>query len=74
MPFHYSTDFRRRACERLSAGGPVSKLTKELSVSSATLFRWKKQVLIVVGRITGVKSYEVKRTGASVAHHSRPRV
>jgi transposase-like protein len=59
MPFHYSTDFRRRACERLGAGEPVSKVAKELSVSSATLFRWKKQLLIDIGQIAGVKSYEV---------------
>ena len=37
----------------------MSKLARELSVSSATLFRWKKQVLIDDGQIASVKSYEV---------------
>jgi transposase-like protein len=33
-------------------------LAEELEVSAATLYRWKKQALIDVGRKQGAKSYE----------------
>ena len=59
MPFHYSTDFRRRACERLLAGESIKSMAVELSISEATLFRWKKQGLIDLDCKPGVKSFEV---------------
>ncbi len=39
MPFHYSTEFRRRVCQRLLAGDPIKSMAFELSISQATLFR-----------------------------------
>lgn len=36
----------------------VEDLANELDVSAATLYRWKKQALIDVGRRPGLKSYE----------------
>ena len=59
MPFRYSTEFRRQACERMLAGESVKALSVELSIAEATLFRWKKQCLIDRELRPGVKSFEV---------------
>jgi transposase-like protein len=40
------------------AGERADDLADELGVSAATLYRWKKQALIDVGRKPGLKSYE----------------
>ena len=58
MPFHYSAEFRNRACDRMLAGEPVRALAVELSLCEGTLFRWKKQLLIDRERVPGVKSFE----------------
>jgi transposase-like protein len=50
--------FRRAVCERLVAGEEVSSLAKELEVSDATLYLWKRQALIDAGRTEGIKSFE----------------
>jgi len=59
MLFSYSVEFRRSACERLLRGEPIKAMAIELGVCEATLFRWKKQLLIDRGRRPSVKSYEV---------------
>jgi transposase-like protein len=43
------------------AGEPVKELAAELSVSDATLYKWRRQALIDVGQSPGVKSYEADR-------------
>ena len=58
MPKRYAKNFRRAVCERLVAGERVSSLSKELEVSEATLYLWKRQALIDAGRAEGVKSFE----------------
>jgi transposase-like protein len=58
MPKRYPSEFRRAVCGRLVAGERVSSLAKELSVSEATLYLWKRQALIDAGRAEGVKSFE----------------
>jgi transposase-like protein len=58
MPKQYAREFRRAVCERLVAGEAVSSLAKELEVSDATLYLWKRQALIDAGRAEGVKSFE----------------
>ena len=58
MPKQYAREFRRAACERLVAGERVSSLSKELGVSDATLYLWKRQALIDAGRAEGIKSFE----------------
>ena len=58
MPKRYPSEFRRAVCRRLVAGERVSSLAKELSVSEATLYLWKRQALIDAGRAEGVKSFE----------------
>ena len=40
------------------AGEKVSSLSKELGVSEATLYLWKRQALIDAGRAEGIKSFE----------------
>ena len=61
MPFRYSIEFRFRACERMLAGEPVKDLAVELSVSDATLYKWRRQALIDAGDGPGIKSYEADR-------------
>jgi transposase-like protein len=58
MAKRYAREFRRAVCERLVAGERVSSLSKELGVSDATLYLWKRQALIDAGRAQGVKSFE----------------
>ena len=58
MPKPYPSEFRRAVCRRLVAGERVSSLARELSVSEATLYLWKRQALIDAGRTEGVKSFE----------------
>jgi transposase-like protein len=58
MPTRYPKDFRRAVCARLVAGERVSSLAKEVGVSEATLYLWKRQTLIDAGRAEGVKSFE----------------
>ena len=58
MPRHHPVTLRREACERMLAGEPVKEVANELGVSSDTLYKWKRQALIDVGRRPGVKSYE----------------
>jgi len=58
MSFQYEPAFRRDVCDRLLAGEPVGRLAKELAMSESTLFRWKRQALVDVGRVLGPKSFE----------------
>lgn len=58
MPKRYAREFRRSVCERLVAGEKVSSLSKELGVSEATLYLWRRQALIDAGRAEGIKSFE----------------
>lgn len=58
MPFHYAPEFRRGVCERLLAGESVARLSAELSVSPNTLYNWRRQALVDVGRLRGPKSFE----------------
>jgi transposase-like protein len=58
MPFRYTTSAREAACRRMLAGERVEEVAKELEVSAGTLYRWKRQALIDVGRKPGVKSFE----------------
>ena len=74
MPFRYSSEFRHKACERMLAGEAVKELAAELSVSDATLYKWRRQALVDAGRRAGAKSFEVdprSRPGAA-SRTSRP--
>jgi transposase-like protein len=59
MPKRYPRELRRVVCERLLPGESISALANEMSLSAATLHRWKKQALINHDVIPGVKSVEV---------------
>ncbi len=39
-------------------GTPVKEVAEELGVSENTLYKWRRQALIDVGRRPGIKSYE----------------
>jgi transposase len=59
MSFRYASDFRHQICERMLAGEPVKKLAGELSISDATLYKWRRQARIDAGRQAGTKSFDV---------------
>lgn len=61
MPFHYSSEFRHTAIERMLAGERVKDLAVEIGVSDATLYKWRRQALIDTGQSPGLKSYEADR-------------
>ena len=44
---------------RLLAGESVRSLAEELSISRATIYKWKHQALIDAGKRPGTKSFEV---------------
>lgn len=58
MAKRYARELRRSVCERLVTGEKVSSLSKELGVSEATPYLWKRQALIDAGRAEGVESFE----------------
>jgi transposase-like protein len=59
MSFRYASEFRHQICERMLAGEAVKKLAAELSISDATLYKWRRQALIDAGRQAGTKSFDV---------------
>jgi transposase-like protein len=71
MPFRYSSEFRRRACERMLAGDSVKNLAVELHLSDATLYKWRRQALIDAGASPGLKSYEADADDARGDHQRR---
>ena len=45
MPKRYAREFRRAVCNRTVAGERVNSLAKELGVSEATFYLWKRKAL-----------------------------
>ena len=63
MPMRYSSEFRHEVIARMLAGESVKDLAGELSVSDATLYKWRRQALIDAEESPGLKSYEADRLG-----------
>ena len=63
MPKRYPKQFRTQVCERLLAGESVNSLSEELSVSTATLYLWRRQSEIDHDLRPGVKSVDVNELG-----------
>jgi transposase-like protein len=59
MSFRYASDFRHQVCERMLAGEAIKELAAELSISDATLYKWRRQALIDAGRRAGTKNFDV---------------
>jgi len=59
MPKRYPKSFRAQMCERLLAGESVKALSQESSVSTATLYLWRRQSEIDHDLRPGVKSVDV---------------
>ena len=73
MPKRYAREFRREVCERLRRRRDGDRrCPKELGVSAATLYLWKRQALIDAGRAEGVKSFEADEL-ARPTNHRRAR-
>ena len=45
-------------CERMLSGEKVQALADETSISTYTLYRWRRQALVDDGRSPGLKSYD----------------
>ena len=58
MPKIYSADVRRTMCERMLNGEKIEVLAKESSISTNTLYRWRRQALVDIGQSPGLKSYD----------------
>ena len=58
MPKQYPFDLRRRLCERMLRGERVVDLSAETSISTYTLYRWRRQALSDAGRSPGLRSYD----------------
>jgi transposase-like protein len=58
MPRQYPAEVRRQTCERILDGEAVKDLAVELGIGGVTLYKWRRQALIDVGRRPGLKSYE----------------
>jgi transposase-like protein len=59
VPKQFSAELRRDVSARLLAGESVRSLAEELSISRATIYKWKHQALIDAGKRPGTKSFEV---------------
>jgi transposase-like protein len=54
MPRQYSTQFRERVLGLVDEGRDIVELAGELEISSATIYRWRKQSKVDAGEIAGV--------------------
>jgi transposase-like protein len=63
MPRHYPLEVRHEACERMLGGEAIKDLADELGIE--TLYRWRRQALIVTGQRPGVKSFEADPLAAA---------
>jgi transposase-like protein len=65
MPRIYPASVRRQIVARLRSGESVADVAAETGVCQATLFRWKRQVLVDAGVIEGVPSVEADELAAA---------
>jgi len=56
MPRQYSAQFRERVLGLVDEGRDIVELAGELEISSATIYRWRKQSKVDAGEIAGVNS------------------
>ena len=56
MPRQYSAQFRERVLGLVDEGREVVELAGELEISSATIYRWRKQARVDAGEFAGVNS------------------
>jgi len=50
MPKLYSAELRREVCERMLAGNAVLDLAREFEIGFSTLYCWKRQALVDIGK------------------------
>jgi transposase-like protein len=58
MPKIYPVEVRRTMCERMLNGERIEMLALETSISTNTLYRWRRQALVDTGQSPGLKSYD----------------
>jgi len=58
VPKQYPLEVRRALCERMLNGERVDALAEESSISTYTLYRWRRQAFSDAGRGPGQRSYD----------------
>jgi len=58
MPYRYSSDFRRKVLDLLTAGRSIASIALDLGVSSQPIFNWRRQEMIDTGQAPGLSSPE----------------
>jgi transposase len=58
MPRQYSHQFRERVLSLLDEGRRVDDLAKDLGVSAATIYKWRRQASVDAGEAPGTTSAE----------------
>ena len=64
MPRMYPATVRGQIVSRLRSGEPVAAVAVDTGICQATLFRWKRQVLIDAGVVEGVPSVQADELAA----------
>ncbi|MEU6884430.1 alanine racemase [Streptomyces viridosporus] len=67
MPKQYPPEFRRKVLDLIAAGGRVAQIAADLDISDRTIYTWRRQELIDVGRLPGTTSAD------NAAPHAVPR-
>ncbi|MEU5520662.1 transposase [Streptomyces sp. NPDC047860] len=53
MPRSYPAEFRRKVLDLVEAGRPIRQIAHDLGISEQTIYVWRRQHLIDMGRLPG---------------------
>ena len=58
MPKSYPPEFRRKVIDLVESGRPVAQVAADLGISEQTIYVWRRQHLIDIGRLPGTTTAE----------------
>ena len=58
VPKSYPPEFRRRVIALVESGRPVAQVSADLGISEQTIYVWRRQHLIDIGRLPGTTTAE----------------
>lgn len=70
MPYRYPPEFRRKVLDLLAAGRPVASVAADLEVGEQTIYNWRRQEMIDIGKVAGLSTDEAAEL-ASAKHRIR---